>query len=136
MGDETTETCESGPSRIWKLDLACQLKIRGIPKASGQSPSLTVAFLVWYIPICTDKTGTEDIVMWTLQSPHRKPLGQTIRIRREKLGLTQEQLAEKAGLHWTFISGVERGIRNISVVNLHRIAVSLGVRLRDLVDKC
>jgi transcriptional regulator with XRE-family HTH domain len=52
------------------------------------------------------------------------------------LGLTQEQLAEKAGLHWTFISGVERGIRNISILKLHRIATSLGVRLRDLVDKC
>jgi ribosome-binding protein aMBF1 (putative translation factor) len=66
----------------------------------------------------------------------RKPLGQTIRARREALGLTQEQLAEKAGLHWTFISGVERGIRNISILKLHRIATSLGVRLRDLVDKC
>lgn len=71
----------------------------------------------------------------TITDP-RKPLGQTIRIRREKLGLTQEQLAEKAGLHWTFISGVERGVRNISIVKLHQIAVSLGVRLRDLVDKC
>jgi transcriptional regulator with XRE-family HTH domain len=66
----------------------------------------------------------------------RKPLGLAIRIRREALGLTQEQLAEKAGLHWTFISGVERGIRNISIVKLHRIAASLEVRLRDLVDKC
>ena len=66
----------------------------------------------------------------------RKPLGQTIRNRRETLGLTQEQLAERAGLHWTFISGVERGIRNISIMKLHRIAISLGVRLRDLVDKC
>lgn len=66
--------------------------------------------------------------------PH--PCRDTIRIRREKLGLTQEQLAEKAGLHWTFVSGVERGVRNISIVKLHQIAVSLGVRLRDLVDKC
>lgn len=66
----------------------------------------------------------------------RKPLGQTIRIRREKLGLTQEQLAEMAGLHWTFLSGVERGVRNVSIMKLHQIAVSLGVRLRDLVDKC
>jgi transcriptional regulator with XRE-family HTH domain len=66
----------------------------------------------------------------------RKPLGQTIRNRREALGLTQEQLAERAGLHWTFISGVERGIRNISIMKLHRIAISLGVRLRDLVENC
>ena len=65
-----------------------------------------------------------------------KSQGEAIRVRRETLGLTQEQLAERAGLHWTFISGVERGIRNISIMKLHRIAVSLGVRLRDLVDKC
>ncbi len=66
----------------------------------------------------------------------RKSLGQTIRVRRETLGLTQEQLAEKAGLHWTFISGVERGVRNISIMKLHSIALALGVSLRDLVDKC
>jgi|HubBroStandDraft_1064217.scaffolds.fasta_scaffold2373020_1 transcriptional regulator with XRE-family HTH domain len=66
----------------------------------------------------------------------RKPLGQIIRIRRETLGLMQEQLAGKAALHWTFISRIERGIRNISLVNPHSVAESLGVRLRDLVDKC
>jgi transcriptional regulator with XRE-family HTH domain len=50
------------------------------------------------------------------------------------LGLTQEQLAEKAELHWTFISGVERGVRNISVVKLWRIATALNAHVRDLVD--
>jgi len=74
--------------------------------------------------------------MWTLQSPHRKPLSQTIRIRRETLEPTQAQLAEKAGPHGAVISGVERAIQNISVVDLHRITVSLGVRLCDLVDRC
>jgi transcriptional regulator with XRE-family HTH domain len=63
----------------------------------------------------------------------KKPLGQAIRKRREMLGLTQEQLAEKAGMHWTFVSGVERGVRNISLVRLHHIAIALGVRVRDLV---
>jgi Helix-turn-helix. len=65
----------------------------------------------------------------------RKPLGIAIRKRREELGLTQEQLAEKADLHWTFVSGVERGVRNISVVNLYHIAVALKTRVRDLVDE-
>jgi len=64
----------------------------------------------------------------------RKPLGLAIRKRREELRLTQEQLAERAGLHWTFISGVERGIRNISIVKLHHIALALGVRVKDLVE--
>jgi transcriptional regulator with XRE-family HTH domain len=63
----------------------------------------------------------------------RKPLGQTIKIRRLKLGLTQEQLAEKAGLHWTYVSGIERGVRNISIVKLSQVAAGLQVRVRDLV---
>ena len=63
----------------------------------------------------------------------RKPLGQAIRRQRLKLGLTQEQLAETADLHWTYISGIERGVRNVSIVNLFHIAAALKVRVRDLV---
>jgi len=63
----------------------------------------------------------------------RKPLGAAIRKRRLALGFTQEQLAERADLHWTYISGIERGIRNVSIVNLFNIATALGVRVRDLV---
>lgn len=47
--------------------------------------------------------------------------------------MTQEQLAEAADLHWTYISGIERGIRNVSIVNLFNIANALKVRVRDLV---
>lgn len=60
-------------------------------------------------------------------------LGKVVRARREKLGLTQEQLAEKADLHWTFISGVERGVRNVSVLKLLRIASALNAKVRDLI---
>jgi transcriptional regulator with XRE-family HTH domain len=63
----------------------------------------------------------------------RKPLGAAIRKRRLALGLTQEELAEKADLHWTYISGIERGVRNVSIVNLFHIALALGVRVKDLV---
>jgi transcriptional regulator with XRE-family HTH domain len=66
----------------------------------------------------------------------RKPLRQTTRIRLEALGLTREQPAKKAGLNWAFISGVERGIWNISISKLYRIAVLFRPRLRDLIDKC
>jgi len=63
----------------------------------------------------------------------RKLLGNAIRKQRLKLGLTQEQLAERADLHWTYISGIERGVRNVSIVNLTHIAIALGVKVRDLI---
>jgi transcriptional regulator with XRE-family HTH domain len=66
-------------------------------------------------------------------SDPRKILGKEIRKRRAALGLTQEQLAEKADLHWTYISGIERGVRNVSIEKLLNIAKALGTRVRDLV---
>jgi transcriptional regulator with XRE-family HTH domain len=62
-----------------------------------------------------------------------KILGSAIRKRRLQLGLTQEELAERAGMHWTYISGVERGVRNVSISKLIQIADGLKVRVRELV---
>jgi transcriptional regulator with XRE-family HTH domain len=69
----------------------------------------------------------------TLVTDPRKPLGIAIRKHRLALGLTQEELAERADLHWTYISGIERGIRNVSIVNLFHIATALELRVKDLV---
>ena len=54
------------------------------------------------------------------------------RIRLEKK-LTQEKVAEAAGLHPNYISSVERGERNISICNIERIAIALGVTMSELV---
>ncbi len=54
------------------------------------------------------------------------------RIRKEK-ALTQEKVAEAADLHVNYISSVERGERNISICNIERIAVALGVPMTALV---
>lgn len=56
------------------------------------------------------------------------------RIRKEK-GLTQERVAEAAGLHPNYISSVERAERNISICNIERIAIALGVTMADLVSR-
>lgn len=73
--------------------------------------------------------------MASIPGDPRKVLGLAIKRRRLKRGLTQEQLAEAADLHWTYISGIERGIRNVSILNLWHIARALGLRVRDLVKE-
>lgn len=51
-----------------------------------------------------------------------------MRALRLAKGLTQEQLAEAADMHWTFISGVERGIKDPRLTTIGRIARALGVQ--------
>ena len=63
---------------------------------------------------------------------HRKKLGEAVRQYRKDAEFSQEKLAEKASLSTVFISDVERGVENISVDALARIAKALGVNLRDL----
>ena len=58
--------------------------------------------------------------------------GQRVRDIRSKKGLSQEGLAEACALDRTYIGGVERGERNISLLNIHKIAKALGVSARDL----
>lgn len=60
--------------------------------------------------------------------------GQGVREFRLKKDLSQEALAELCELDRTYIGGVERGERNISLLNIHRIAAALGVKARDLFD--
>ncbi len=61
-----------------------------------------------------------------------RSVGAQIRTIRKAQGISQEKLAERAGLHFTYIGGVERGERNISLQNLNKIAIALGMEIRDL----
>jgi transcriptional regulator with XRE-family HTH domain len=56
------------------------------------------------------------------------------RLRREK-GLSQEELADRAQIHQTYLSGVERGRRNPTIIVLQRIAEALGADIADLVER-
>jgi transcriptional regulator with XRE-family HTH domain len=58
--------------------------------------------------------------------------GERLREVRLEKKLSQEKLAELAGLHRTYVSSVERGERNISLLNIEKLADALGVSLKDL----
>lgn len=57
--------------------------------------------------------------------------GQAVRKVRLERGISQEELADRCGLHRTYISDVELGKRNISLENIERIAISLDKTLPD-----
>ena len=57
----------------------------------------------------------------------KKQFGAAVRLRRDRLGISQEELAGRAGLHRTYISDVERGARNLSLESIHRLAAALEV---------
>lgn len=62
----------------------------------------------------------------------RRAFGANLRRMRKSQGLSQEALADLAGLHWTYVGSVERGERNVSIDNMCRLAWALGVELPDL----
>ena len=61
-------------------------------------------------------------------------VGANLRRAREELGLSQEELADRAGLHRTYVSGVERGVRNPTVTVLEKLAKALKVKPSTLLE--
>jgi transcriptional regulator with XRE-family HTH domain len=62
----------------------------------------------------------------------REKFGFAVKVRREELELTQEDLAEKARIHRTYLSDVERGTRNLSLINIERLAAALSLSISEL----
>jgi transcriptional regulator with XRE-family HTH domain len=62
----------------------------------------------------------------------RGAFGRRIRELRKDKGLSQEALAERAGLHWTYVSGVERGLRTPGLDVIGRLATALGLSPAEL----
>ncbi|HTB82299.1 MAG TPA: helix-turn-helix transcriptional regulator [Candidatus Sulfotelmatobacter sp.] len=64
--------------------------------------------------------------------PTLAAFGRNVRKYREELDFSQEILAEKADLDQTYISGIERGLRNPGIKNVARIAKALGITTSEL----
>lgn len=58
--------------------------------------------------------------------------GRAVRRRRRELDLSQEELAERAGLHRNYVSDIERGDRNPSLENIQKLAEALGLKVSTL----
>ena len=69
-----------------------------------------------------------------MSSTNLSRLGQRIRALRMERGFSQEEFAELAGLHRTYIGGIERGERNVGFVNLLALSKALGISLSQLVE--
>lgn len=65
----------------------------------------------------------------------RRRVGLNIKKYRQDKGLSQEALAFESGIHRTYISGIERGVRNVAVINLEKIANALGIATSRLLDE-
>jgi len=60
--------------------------------------------------------------------------GKKVRDERLKLGLSQEELASRAGVHRTYIGMIERAEKNITLENIEKIAKSLNLKIKDIFD--
>lgn len=61
--------------------------------------------------------------------------GQRVREKRTGLGLSQEAFADKCKLDRTYISGIERGKRNVSLRNIEVLAKTLGISIAELMER-
>ena len=64
----------------------------------------------------------------------RACFGDRLRSLRAEKGLSQEQLADRSGLNRTYVGSVERGERNVSLLNIYKLAAALGVVPSSLLD--
>lgn len=64
--------------------------------------------------------------------PRRVAFGRRVRVLRVARGMSQERLADAAGMHRTYVSGLERGTRNVGLDNILALADALNVDPRDL----
>lgn len=81
---------------------------------------------------CRAEGGTHPTLAQMRDDDIRKRFGTRLRQLRTERGWSQEAFADRAGLHRTYIGYIERGEQNLSLVNIERVAATLGVSLAEL----
>jgi transcriptional regulator with XRE-family HTH domain len=87
--------------------------------------------------VCCAARGLCDILWQNIlvrDANSKKPFGMSVRAWRNRLGISQEELAERAGLHRTYICDVERGARNVSLGSIEKLARALEVSVPALLS--
>lgn len=62
----------------------------------------------------------------------QKKFGSRVRILRKKAGFSQESFADKCGFHRTYMGCIERGEKNLTIVNIEKISLALNISISDL----
>jgi len=65
----------------------------------------------------------------------KKTFGKKVRELRKKRNLSQEELAYEAALDRTYINSIENGKRNVSLINIVKLAKALNIKVKDLFDE-
>jgi transcriptional regulator with XRE-family HTH domain len=78
--------------------------------------------------------GVPRVARKPAKHPALRHLGARIRNLRLQRGISQEALADRAGIARSYMSGIERGVRNFSVIHLLKISHALRVDVADLFD--
>jgi transcriptional regulator with XRE-family HTH domain len=68
------------------------------------------------------------------KKPECLAFGRTVRMYRKRAGHSQEELADRAKIHRTYIGGIERGERNPTLTMIHRLAKALGILPSQLLE--
>ena len=79
--------------------------------------------------------GSIPLIGKRTQQNIKSRFGAAVKKRRYELGISQEALAERAGLHRTYVADIERGARNLAIENIEKLAGALEVSISDLFAK-
>jgi len=78
--------------------------------------------------------SSSNRIILGMEHPILKQFGDRVKKLRRKNNWSQDELAKRAGLHRTYIGSIERSERNISLINLERVAKALKVKISDLIE--